>query len=250
MSDAHDPDEPILTAALAVLTERGDLTMGAVARRAGVSRGTLYRRFGDRDRLLARVAERQGTSAAALVRGPRERLLDGVGAVLAEHGLAALTVDAVARHAELGPATVYRHFESRDALLATFAAERSPRRLVAMLDESPGSDIEGDLRRLAEAGLRFAHEQPGLVRLAMGPDAERFSARTGDSRRVRVALVEYFGRQVAAGRLVGEPRLMAASFAGMVLALGTPELSGEAASDPEVMAAFVAQMMVHGLRPP
>lgn len=248
MSSADPTDAAILDAAEALLDEGIEPTMAAVARRAGVSRGTVYRRVSDRDALLARIAARRGVSPDALVRPPRARLLDGVSQVLAAEGVDGLTVDAVARAAGMGPATVYRHFDGRDALLAAFAAERSPRRLVAMLDASPGDDIVGDLTRLAEAGVRFAREQPGLVRLMVVDRAAsaRLAARMGGGRRAREALIDYFARQVAAGRLRGaSPRMMALAFGSTVLALG-----GDDAVDVSEAARFAVTLFLDGLRPP
>lgn len=244
--DTDRTDAVILDAAEALLAETPTPSMAAVARRAGVSRGTVYRRFADRDALLARVAARRGVPVETLERRPRDRLLDGVGAVLAELGPAGLTVDAVARVAGLGPATVYRHFAGRDALLAAFAAERSPRRLAGMLDASTGDDIEGDLLRMAEAGVGFARAQPGLVRLMLsGRGVEDDSAPLGSGRRARDALVDYFTRQVAAGRLRGDPEAMALAFGATVLALG-----GHAALEPRDAARFVVGLLLDGLRPP
>ncbi len=248
MPPADPIDDAILDAAEALLDASAAPTMAAVARRAGVSRGTVYRRFSDRDTLLARVAERRGLPVEALVRTPRERLLDGVSQVLAADGIDGLTVDAVARAAGLGPATVYRHFDGRDALLGAFAAERSPRRLVAMLDASPGDDIVGDLTRLAEAAVRFAREQPGLTRLMVVDRAAsaRLAARMGGGRRAREALVDYFERQVAAGRLrAGSARMMALAFGSMVLALG-----GDRDLPVDEAVRFAVDLFLDGLRPP
>ncbi len=236
-------DDPILEAAWALLRAQGHFTMAAVARRAGVSRGTVYRRYADRDRLLARLAEVRGAPVA--VQGPRERALDAVGALLDEGGPAALSVEAVARRAGLGPATIYRHFDGRDGLLAAFVDERSPRRLVAALDASPGDDVEGDLSRLAEAGLRFTRAQPGLVRLMLTEGGGAIRRAAQGSRRLQHALTDYFERQVASGRLVGDPDTLAVAFVGMILTIG-----GESRAEPTEAAALIARMFARGLRPP
>lgn len=48
--------DQILLAARSELEERGALSVGAVARRAGVTRATIYNRFGSRTELLRRLA--------------------------------------------------------------------------------------------------------------------------------------------------------------------------------------------------
>lgn len=240
-------DDGILDAAAALVDAGTGFSMAAVARRAGVSRGTVYRRFTDREALLQRLAERRGVALSAVSVDTRERLLDGVGQVLASAGPEGLTVDAVAAAADLGPATVYRHFDGRDALLVAFATERTPRRLAAMLDESPGDDIAGDLHRLAAVAVRFAREQPGLIRLMVSdsPAARHLQARVARGRRARDALFDYFSRQVEAGRLMGSPELMGLAFGALALAVAQSE-----ATPPDEAARFAVQLFLDGLRPP
>lgn len=56
-----DSDDPLLSAAEATFIEAGtaQVSMDAVARQAGVSRATVYRRFGTRDALFIKVIERR-----------------------------------------------------------------------------------------------------------------------------------------------------------------------------------------------
>lgn len=57
----------ILDAALSLAAESGidNLTMDGIARRAGVGRMTVYRRFGDKRRLLGALASREGARCLA-----------------------------------------------------------------------------------------------------------------------------------------------------------------------------------------
>jgi len=59
--------ERVLDAALALAAASGvqNLTMDEIAARAGVGRMTLYRRFGDKDRLIAALAAREGRRCLA-----------------------------------------------------------------------------------------------------------------------------------------------------------------------------------------
>jgi len=98
--------ERILDAALQEAAAQGTagLTTEGVARRAGVNRVTVYRRFGDRDALLAALAIREGhrmaatlTQATADIDNPDDRFVEGFVAALQiarEHPLIART----ARH--------------------------------------------------------------------------------------------------------------------------------------------------------
>lgn len=87
MPDAADRTmQRILDGALAEAAAHGfqGLTLEGVARRAGVNRITIYRRFGDRDALLAAVTAREGhrmaqslSAAVTDVDDPDERLVQG-----------------------------------------------------------------------------------------------------------------------------------------------------------------------------
>lgn len=163
--------DPILDAAARILAEGRELTFVAVAREAGVARGTVYKHFVDRDALLAALRESGRLTAEPSVRDTRERVLDAVGVVVRRKGLAATTIEDVAEEAGVGPVTVYRRFKDRAGLLQAFAAERSPRRLAAELATGTG-DAEADLLRLARETLMFLRENPEIVALLTARDPE------------------------------------------------------------------------------
>jgi AcrR family transcriptional regulator len=57
----------------------------------------------------------------------RERLLDAAEELFYEHGIAATGVDAVLRHAQVAPATLYAHFAGKDHLVAAYLQRRHER---------------------------------------------------------------------------------------------------------------------------
>ncbi len=72
-ADAARNRRLILTAAAELFAERGvlDVTMDDVAQRAGVGKGTLYRRFGDRQGLaMALLDDRERALQERILRGP------------------------------------------------------------------------------------------------------------------------------------------------------------------------------------
>jgi AcrR family transcriptional regulator len=72
-SDAARNRRRVLAAAERLFAERcvGDVTMDDVAREAGVGKGTLYRRFGDRAGLAVAVLDERGRDLQeAILRGP------------------------------------------------------------------------------------------------------------------------------------------------------------------------------------
>lgn len=69
----------------------------------------------------------------------RARVLDSAHAVFAEHGLGAST-EQIARHAGVGVGTVFRHFPTKETLLAAVLAAR----LDALADEAESLVAHGD----------------------------------------------------------------------------------------------------------
>jgi AcrR family transcriptional regulator len=226
--------DALLDAAARLLDRGDDLSFSALAVEAGVARGTVYKRFASREALLAALAERGHT-----VRDTRERLLDAVGVVLRRDGLAALTLDAVAREAGLGAVTVYRRFKDREGLLRAFAAERSPRRLAAELGTT--GEIESDLFRLARETLVFVRKHTEIFLLLVSNDPEAratFAEAREGSTSVRALTAALIDRSFPdpTGRTV-------AAFHGLVLMVAL-----QARGDPDEDARFVVETFLRGVK--
>jgi AcrR family transcriptional regulator len=101
------------------------------------------------------------------------RILDAALDTAAAFGLQNLTMDAVARRAEVGRMTVYRRFGDKQGLIAALG-ERETRRCLAAMDAAAPPDAP--IAEQAAAGfataLRLAREHPLLSRLArLEPEA-------------------------------------------------------------------------------
>lgn len=241
MARPSDPD-PLLDAAAALVRRGEPLSVAAVAAEAGVARGTVYRRFADREALAAALLA-SGRVAAAPGAEPdaRERILDAVAVVLQRKGLAATTLEEVAREAGVGAVTVYRRFGDRRGLLQAFVAERTPRRLVADLRTDGSGDRDAGLLRLAEESIRFFREYRELFLLSFSADPEARAlvaeARGGPSTSVR----ELTARYLAAWFPDPTGRTLAA-FNGLTMSVAWSG-TGEPAED----AAFVVATFLHGV---
>lgn len=116
-----------------------------------------------------RRAYHHGDLAAALV-------ADGL-RMVEDKGLDALSLRAVARHAQVSAAAVYRHFADKDALLAAIAGQGFARinaSFEAALEKAKRRSPLGRLRALGEAYIAFALAHPGLYRLMFGAARPRF----------------------------------------------------------------------------
>lgn len=229
--------DPLLDAAAALVRAGVEPTVAAVAKAAGVSRAAIYRRFGHRDALLAALVASGRVDAAPPE--PRERILDAVGAVIRRQGLAATTIEAVAREAAVGEATVYRRFGDRRGLLQAFVAERTPRRVAAALPLE-GGDPEEDLLLLTRENLVFLREHRGLFQLMYSADPEAralLAEARGETGSVREQTERYLAARFS------DPRA-ALAFHGLLVAV-----AWSAQGDPDDDARFVVSTFLRGVRP-
>jgi len=101
----------------------------------------------------------------------KSSLQEAARAILEEQGLTALSLRSVARRAGVSHAAPYRHYASREALLADIAVEGLGR-LRAELAQA--ASVAGDrserIVRIGGAYLRFASRHAGLLRLIFGSE--------------------------------------------------------------------------------
>src|SRR5580693_9350339 len=124
----------------------------------------LVKRAGGNEAVTGTVSETERPLRADARRN-RERILQSARAAFAETGAEA-QIDDVARHAGVGVGTVYRHFPTKQALLAelvrqTFRLFTEWAREALEAGGEPFALIEGLMRRIAEtaagdAGVQYA----------------------------------------------------------------------------------------------
>jgi AcrR family transcriptional regulator len=98
-------------------------------------------------------------------------LREAARAILEEQGLGALSLRSVARRAGVSHAAPYRHYPSREALLAAVASDglAQLRAELAQAVAPPGNRAER-IVQIGAAYLRFASRHPGLLRLMFGAE--------------------------------------------------------------------------------
>jgi len=101
----------------------------------------------------------------------RAALLAGAGDLLEEKGPAQLSLREAARRAGVSQTAPYRHFDSREALLAALAA-KAYHDLAAALNDAckSAAGAPATLHALGAAYVDFAVENPQKFRLMFGPD--------------------------------------------------------------------------------
>lgn len=172
--------------------------MGQVAARAGVSRTTIYELFGSRDALLAELGlNRQAASEADLVAAGID--------LLAEGGLAALSVEEAAARAGMARTTAYRLFPGKDPLLKEILLTAVPLdAAVAAVEAAHDRPPEEIVPFVARALGSLAPKQLAVMRVMVLEALHAESA--GDELlgayvRTIEALTDYISAQMDAGRL-------------------------------------------------
>lgn len=103
----------------------------------------------------------------------RAALLSEAAAIIAEGGVASLTMREIGRRLGVSRSAPYRHFEDKGALLVAVAAAgftRLGQRLQSIDEDGPQSGLDR-LRRIGEEYVHFALENPAHYRLMYGKEA-------------------------------------------------------------------------------
>jgi AcrR family transcriptional regulator len=110
-------------------------------------------------------AKRSATPAAT-----RQRLLDAAARVYGRHGLNGATTRAIAEEAGVNEVTLFRHFQSKDGLLAAVVGENFHAITPADASPQPGptADLRADLLGLARRYEGVLAENLPLVRAMLG----------------------------------------------------------------------------------
>lgn len=205
------------------------------------------------------------TVSTAAPASTRERLIDATARLLREGGFPAVTTQSVTRAAGVAEGTLYRHFESRDELVATTICERTPSAFGDLLEEmiqrAGRDDIEANLRFfIAGAVPFFSWIAPLISMLAADPPLaarhyNHLRQKGKGPRHNHERLAEYFREEQRLGRIREDidPRAASALVIGMCFdhAL-TSQLFGEDPSGltDEELPIEIATILARGLYEP
>ena len=231
-----------------------DFTMERLVESTGISRASLYRRFGSREAILQRLADEHAIDVQELARPDiHTRIVQATRSMLGRYGFADVTVEQIAQEAGVGTATVYRHFGTKEALIEAFVQASSPRTLIRALKADENSDLEADLVLLATTTLEFARDNPGLIRIIVlenqGNEAILAKIRASQGR-TATSLADYLAEHMAMGNLrQTDPFALALSFVGMLLGQGLlgPLSYDRPITDVNCVAQQVTQIFLHGV---
>lgn len=146
-----------------------------------------------------------GSVPAKARRGPRsdslrnrERLLAAARAVFAEGGPGA-SLEAVARRAEVGIGTLYRHFPTRESLFLAVYAEEIDALVALATDLLAEPDAMESLRRWLHANVAVVATKRGML-AALTPSPDSAKPLYDDSRRRLLEAVDALARRAREAR--------------------------------------------------
>jgi AcrR family transcriptional regulator len=198
---AADPTirRQVMSAAREVLAEDAGAPVAVIADRAGVSRATFYRHFGSRASLLESVALEPRPAA-------RERILAAAKDMLVTTSLAELSMEELAKAADVSRGTLYRIVPGKAALLEGLIAAYSPfeavRSIIAGHYDDPPEVV---LPLIGRTIVGVAGERLGLMRAIFHEITSGSIPALQGMRPLFLqtlgVLAEYIAGQMAAGRI-------------------------------------------------
>ena len=249
-----ETEKEILQAAQKLVEETAaTFTMDQLAAKAGLSRATIYRQIGGKKAILQRLADEHGLDELHQPDVP-SRILQAARKLFGEQGLMAPTMEQIAAEADVGVATVYRHFGDKTGLLRRFMQAFRPR-LPTEPDDASG-DLATDLAQLVETMIRFILENQDMVRLSFSNAREWRDQLAGlrpFQERSLNRVANFLQSQMDTGQLRPiEPQQAAAALLGMILSFSLimPTYYKLPDPEPQETAVFITNLFLNGLKQP
>jgi AcrR family transcriptional regulator len=175
------------------------------------------------------------------------RILDATLATMADHGIARLSLEDVARRARLSRQTVYRYFPNKGALLEATVLREEQTFIASMITAAERhKELEPALRAAIEAALRTGQNHALLNRLLATEPNSLVALVTTDQGPVLSAARRALD-EILPTWLPRVPRARLAMAADTVARLLVSYIVNPPADPPAQVAARLAQLLVHGL---
>ena len=240
-----DVRERILDAAVRLIETRPEeFTMARVAAEAGLSRATVYRRFGSVARLRTALCTARGATASIDRSGNRSRVLDAALAEFTRAGVHGATIQDIAERASVSPMTVYNHFDDKEGLVFALISERGPSSL-PLQRRADLKTFEDTVAAFVAGVLQIVENQRDLFGLVIAPDPiTRRAFRRMRAAHAEIPLVPMLEAAGLPPEIPG--RVAAASLMGMIMsnAVIYPLLFGEEVEDPAALAEQITRLFV------
>lgn len=166
----------INTAAITLFEEFGqDFTLEQLGQKTDTSRATLYRRVGSKDALLKSLAD-QGLIKFDGQSNVKARILAATRIVVGQYGFINCTMDQIANQADLGIATLYRHFAEKENLLRAFTVDLKAGISIEKFELNNDLSVKDGLEILVKTMLNFINDNQDIVKILFfgNPDERKY----------------------------------------------------------------------------
>jgi AcrR family transcriptional regulator len=175
------------------------------------------------------------------------RILDATLATMADHGIARLSLEDVARRAGLSRQTVYRYFPSKGVLLEATVLREEQVFIVNMTSAAERHrELEPALRSAIEAALRTGQAH-GLLNRLLATEPNALVALVTTDRGPVLSAARQALEEILGGWLPRAPKARLGMAADAVARLLVSYVVNPPADPPAQVAARLAQLLVHGL---
>lgn len=250
MKPESSPDvrERILDSALSLIESSPKaFSMDRVAAGAGVSRATVYRRFGSAEGLRSALREARGVTVSLDRAGTHTRVLDAALAEFTRAGVHGATMQGIAERAGVSPMTLYNRFGDKEGLVLALISERGPISL-SLASLSDAETFEDKIAAFVSGVLQITEQQRDLFGLVVAPDPitrrafQRMKANHGG-----LPLAPLLEAAELAPDI--DPRVALSSLMGMIIsnAVIRPILFGEEVADRAALAQQITRLFMKGV---
>lgn len=182
----------------------------------------------------------------------RTRILAATRELFAKKGRRGTTTREIAELAGVNEATLFRHFGNKDAIIEAVAEHYCALGAVQDVAERLSGDLETDLHDLASVLMERMESVRDLIVASLVEEEAGSSLSTAAWRAptlIRQIVADYMTKQVQAGKLEGEPLLLARIFMGMIFAyvVGRKKYPDEVHSPQEIID-FQINVFLNGTR--
>lgn len=257
MGAQHVADE-LIEAALRLSRDRrqpvAEIPVATIAAATGVSRSTLLRRLGGSRAPLDEAIRARGIDPGG--EPVRVKALVAAGELIAELGLAATTMEVIARRADCSVDSLYLNFGSREELLAAVFERYSPILDIDDILSSSTGDFSETVRRVYREVITSLSRQPRVTPALLaevmarpaGTVAKSIAQRNAP--RVFGVLGSWLDKEVSSGRIRDLPlpillNLFVAPVAANIL-LGPAIASEEREIDMDELCDIFAEAFIRG----
>lgn len=168
--------QKINKAAIGLFQQFGEsFTLDQLSEKAQTSRATLYRRIGSKEALLKNLNS-QGLIQFDEQTSIKNRIMLATRKVVAKHGFINCTMEQIATEADLGIATLYRHFAEKEKLLLAFTSHLKSNLPFDEFSKIAHLSLEDGMLIMLKTMLKTIHKNSDMIQILFfsNPDERKY----------------------------------------------------------------------------